>query len=449
MYILMAFIAALSGILFGYDTGVMSGAILFIEIEFPLSAGMNGIVMGGVLFGALLGAIASGRLTDMFGRKRVLVVVACIFIFGSIVTAIAPSIAYLIVGRIVVGLAIGIASYTAPLYISEISPHKQRGALVALNQLAISIGVLLSYIVDYGFAYYEAWRWMLGLGAVPGFFLLLGMIYLPDSPRWLLSKGHEKLAHAVLKKIRGPKERIDKEFDAIKKTIQTGSSDWTFIFSHHVRPVLWIGFGLAFIQQLTGINTILYYAPSILQMAGFGSSITSILATMGIGAVFVIFTIASLPLIDFLGRRPLLISGLIGMAGSLGTLVYLFRLGNQIDPLLHWLALVSMLVYIACFAFSLGPIVWLMIAEIYPLKVRGAGASLATCMNWASNLLVTATFLKLVQMLGISGTFCLYMIFSILSILFIFFLVPETKGVTLEKIEANLFSGKQWRKLGK
>ena len=449
MYIVMAFIAALSGILFGYDTGVMSGAILFIEKEFPLSAGMNGIVMGAVLFGALFGAIVSGRLTDMFGRKKLLLVVACIFIFGSIITAIAPSIPYLIVGRIVVGLAIGIASYTAPLYISEISPHKQRGALVALNQLAISVGILLSYIVDYGFAYHEAWRWMLGLGAVPGLFLFLGMLYLPDSPRWILSKGHEKLARSVLQKIRGPKEPIDKEFEAIKKTIQVGPADWTFIFSHHVRPVLWIGFALAFIQQVTGINTILYYAPSILEMSGFGSSVTAILATMGIGAIFVIFTIASLPLIDFLGRRPLLISGLIGMALSLGALVYLFRLGGQVDPSLHWLALISMLVYIACFAFSLGPIMWLMIAEIYPLKVRGVGASLATCMNWASNLLVTATFLKLVQILGASGTFSLYMAFSILSILFIFFLVPETKGVTLEKIEENLFSGKQWRKLGK
>jgi sugar porter (SP) family MFS transporter len=449
MYILMAFIAALSGILFGYDTGVMSGAILFIEQEFPLSAGMNGIVMGAVLLGALLGAIFSGRLTDMFGRKKLLLVVACIFILGSIMTAIAPSIPYLIAGRIVVGLAIGIASYTAPLYISEISPHKQRGALVALNQLAVTIGILLSYVVDYGFAYHESWRWMLGLGALPGFLLLVGMLYLPDSPRWLLSKGHKKLAHAVLRKIRGPHESIDKEFEAIKKTIQVGPSDWRFVFSHHVRPVLWIGFGLAFIQQVTGINTILYYAPSILQMAGFGSSATSILATMGIGAILVVVTIISLPLIDFLGRRPLLLSGLIGMSVSLGALVYLFRDGTQIDPSLHWLALISMIGYISCFSFSLGPIMWLMIAEIYPLKVRGAGASLATCMNWASNLLVTVTFLKLVQVLGISWTFGLYMVFSLLSLLFVYFLVPETKGVTLEQIEANLFSGKQWRKLGK
>jgi MFS family permease len=170
---------------------------------------------------------------------------------------------------------------------------------------------------------------------------------------------------------------------------------------------------------------------------------------MGIGAIFVLFTIISLPLIDWLGRRPLLIAGLVGMTFSLGALAWLFSHSNGIDPSLHWLALVSMLLYIACFAFSLGPIMWLMIAEIYPLKVRGVGASLATCVNWASNLLVTATFLKLVQIIGASGTFTVYMVFSILSIIFIYFLVPETKGISLEEIEENLFSGKGWRKLGK
>lgn len=449
MYIVMAFIAALSGVLFGYDTGVMSGAILFIEKEFPLTAGMNGLVMGAVLLGALLGAIVSGRLTDLFGRKKLLLAVAVIFILGSIGTAIAPSIPSLALGRIVVGLAIGIASYTAPLYISEISPFQQRGALVALNQLAVTVGILLSYIVDYAFAYSERWRWMLGLGAVPGLLLFLGMLYLPDSPRWLLSRGYDAKARSVLQRIRGRKENINKEFQAIKKTIEVECTDWTFVFSHRVRPVLWIGFGLAFIQQVTGINTILYYAPSILQMAGFGSSATSILATMGIGAILVLVTVIALPLIDFVGRRPLLIAGLIGMGISLGVLAFLFRLGTAIPDALHWLALISMLVYIASFSFSLGPIMWLMIAEIYPLRVRGVGASLATCMNWASNLLVTVTFLKLVEIIGASGTFGLYMFCCIVSLAFVYWLVPETKGITLEQIEANLFSGKRWRNLGK
>ncbi len=448
-YLIIAMIAALSGILFGYDTGVMSGAILFITKDYPLTAGMNGIVMGAVLFGALMGAISSGRLTDYFGRKKLLLLVAVIFMLASLATAIAQSIPELIVGRIFVGIAIGIASYTAPLYISEIAPHKHRGALVALNQLAISIGILLSYIVDYACAYYEAWRWMLGLGFVPGFFLFVGMLFLPDSPRWILSKGNESKARHVLQRVRGSKVEIDNEIDAIKLTLKKETSNWKLIFSKSVRPVLWIGFALAFIQQVTGINTILYYAPTILEMAGFGSSTVSILASMGIGGIFVIFTIISLPLIDWIGRRPLLIAGLIGMTIGLGSLAWVFRDSTNIEPTLHWIALLSMFLYIACFAFSLGPIMWLMIAEIYPLRVRGIGASFATCVNWASNLLVTATFLKLVQFMGAGGTFFTYMIFSILSIIFIYYLVPETKGVTLEEIEENLFSGKRWRKLGK
>ncbi len=448
-YLLMALVAALSGILFGYDTGVMSGAILFIVKDYPLTAGENGIVMGAVLFGALAGAIFSGRLTDVFGRKKLLLVVACIFMVGSLATAVARSVEELIAGRIAVGVAIGIASYTAPLYISEISPHKQRGALVALNQLAISIGILISYIVDYCFAYTENWRWMLGLGFVPGLFLFVGMLSLPDSPRWLLSKGHLGQARRVLQKIRGSKAEIDGELEAIQLTLKKESAKWTDVFSKTVRPVLWIGFALAFIQQVTGINTILYYAPSILEMSGFGSSTTAILATMGIGAIFVLFTVISLPLIDWLGRRPLLIAGLIGMGVGLAAMAWLFSKSTELDPSLHWIALISMLLYIACFAFSLGPIMWLMIAEIYPLKVRGIGASLATCVNWASNLLVTATFLKLVQLIGAAGTFSVYFVFSILSIFFIYYFVPETKGVSLEEIEENLYSGKGWRKLGR
>lgn len=449
-YILTAFVAALSGILFGYDTGVMSGAILFITKEYTLTAGMNGILMGAVLLGALLGAIVSGRITDRFGQKRLLITVALIFTFGALWTALAQSIPELIICRIVVGSAIGVASYVGPLYISEISPAKYRGALVALNQLAISIGILISYIVDYYASFYEAWRWMLGLGAIPGFFLFLGMLYLPDSPRWVLSKGREEKARRILQKVRGPQTHIDAEIEAIKGVIKNeGRVSWKTVFSKIVRPVLWIGFALAFIQQVTGINTILYYAPTILKMAGFGTSTTSILATMGIGAVFVIFTLVSLPLIDRLGRRPLMIAGLIGMGLGLGILAYLFQESDRIDPSLHWLALSSMLLYIACFAFSLGPVMWVMIAEIYPLKVRGVGASLATCMNWASNLLVTATFLEMIKGIGARGTFSIYLIFCLLSIIFIYFLVPETKGVSLEQIEENLYAGKPWRKLGR
>ncbi|HSX11806.1 MAG TPA: sugar porter family MFS transporter [Chlamydiales bacterium] len=446
--LIVALVAAISGILFGYDTGVMSGAILFIAEDFVLTPGVNGIVMGSVLFGALAGAIFSGRATDYFGRRKLLLIVAFIFMFGALGTAIAPSIPLLTIGRIVVGIAIGVASYVGPLYISEMAPQKHRGALVALNQLAITAGILLSYIVDYYFSFTSNWRWMLGFGVIPGILLFLGMLYLPESPRWLLSHGEEEQARKNLLPIRGSEENVEREIANIKVTLKKEAANWKIIFSKLVRPVLWIGFGLAFIQQVTGINTILYYAPTILKMAGFGSASVSILATMGIGAVMFVFTIVSLPLIDRWGRRPLLLAGLIGMGLSLGVLAFLFESSSGIPASMEWTGLVTMLVYIACFSFSLGPIMWLMIAEIYPLQVRGIGASLATCANWCSNLLVTATFLKMVEWIGARGTFSLYAACCLLSIAFVYFLVPETKGASLEMIEENLFAGKPWRELG-
>lgn len=445
---MIAFTAALAGILFGYDTGVMSGAILFIAQEFGLSSGMNGIVVGAVLFGAFLGAIVTGHLTDYFGRKRLLIGVAIIFIVGSIETSLAPNIPWLIAGRVFIGIAIGIASYTAPLYISEISPVKHRGALVSLNQLAISIGILGSYVVDYYASMHGGWREMLAIGVVPALLLLIGMFFLPESPRWVLSKGFEDEARLILRKIRGPHANTDKEFHDIEEIVEDRLGTWKMLISKRVRPVLWIGFGLAIIQQVTGINTILYYAPTILKMSGFESATAAILATMGVGVIFVLFTIVALPLIDKWGRRPLLLTGLIGMAAALGFMALIFRMSSE-APSLHWLALLSMVIYIACFAFSLGPIMWLMFSEIYPLKIRGLGASLATCMNWASNLLVTATFLKLVDIIGESGTFSIYMMFSFLSLFFVYFCVPETKGISLEQIEKNLLAGKKWRKLGR
>lgn len=448
--IYIAFTAALAGILFGYDTGVMSGAILFIDEEFGLTAAANGAVVGAVLLGAFLGAIISGWAADYLGRKKLLIITACAFIIGSVETAQSPSIYWLTGGRIFIGMAIGIASYTAPLYISEISPSKHRGALVSLNQLAISIGILISYIVNYCCASYAVegeWRWMLGLGVVPAVMLLAGMAYLPCSPRWMLSKGNEAEARRVLRKIRGGDAEVNNEIDEIKRTLNDNVKDWKVLFSARVRPALWIGFGLAIIQQITGINTILYYAPTIFKMSGFETHSAAILATMGIGAVFVAFTLISLRLIDTLGRRPLLLAGLTGMIIGLAFLSWVFN--SAASESLHVLTVGSMLLYIASFAMSLGPVVWLMISEIYPLRVRGVGASLATCVNWMSNLLVTATFLLLIELVDASGTFMLYLALSVLSLFFVYYLVPETKDVSLEEIEANLMAGKPWRELGK
>lgn len=446
-FIVIAAIAALSGILFGYDTGVVSGAILFINDEFHLSPQANGLVVSAVLLGALLGAALSGRLADSMGRKRLLIIDALIFIAGTLATAVGPTITFIIGGRIIVGLAIGLASYVAPLYISEIAPAHYRGALVSLNQLAITLGILLSYLVDYYFAPQGQWRLMFAAGALPALVFFCGLFYLPDSPRFMAAKGQMKSALATLIRIHGNKDQAEQELNAIQVSLHQQHDDWRLLFSPAIRSTLLIGIGLAVLQQITGINTIIYYAPTIFRMAGFESATSAIMATMGVGVVFVLFTLIALPLIDTLGRRPLLLAGLLGMAVSLCALSWAFHQSADI-ALLKWVTMASMLVYIACFGFSLGPIVWLMIAEIYPLKVRGLGSSLATAANWGSNMFVALTFLSLVQALGASATFMIYFVISVAGLFFIYFLVPETKNITLEQIEARLQAGLSFRKLG-
>lgn len=448
-YIVIATLAAFAGILFGYDTGVVSGAILFINDEFNLSAQSNGLVVSSVLLGALLGAVFSGRLADHLGRKKLLLLDALIFIFGTIATAISGTISLIIAGRIVVGIAIGIASYVAPLYISEISPAKYRGGLVSLNQLAITMGILISYIVDYYFAPHAQWRWMFAVGVLPAVIFFIGMLFLPDSPRWIAGKGHAQKALLILQKIYNDKNLAQAELIAIQKTMkQQENGGWRLLFSPFIRSTLTIGIGLAILQQVTGINTIIYYAPTIFKMAGFASAASAILATMGVGVVFVVSTIIALPLMDTLGRRPLLLIGLAGMAMSLLALSIAFKSPDHAETL-KWVSMSSMVIYIACFGFSLGPIMWLMISEIYPLKVRGLGSSLATAANWGSNMLVAYTFLSMVQFLGASGTFLIYFLISLLGLAFIYLLVPETKHITLEQIETSLQSGFTFRKLGR
>lgn len=445
-FVITSMIAALSGILFGYDTGVISGAILFINDQFHLSPQMNGLVVGAVLLGALIGAIVSGRLTDKLGRRTLLISDAVIFIVGTLATTVASDIHTLMLGRFVVGIAIGIASYVAPLYISEIAPIRYRGALVSCNQLAITIGIFLSYVVDYSFAETANWRGMFLAGIIPAGCLLIGMLALPESPRWMIANGHKARALDTLKRLRNTEHDAHREFEQIEETLKHPKGSWGVLFNKVIRPTLLIGVGLAILQQVSGINTILYYAPTIFKIAGFKNATTAILATMGVGFVFVLFTVIALPFIDRWGRRPLLFTGMIAMTISLGFLAYAFH--SQDLAFIKWMALAAIFVYIAGFAISLGPIMWLMISEIYPLKVRGLGSSVATAANWGSNMIVAVTFLTLIEYLGASGTFILYFVISIIGLWFVKAYVPETRGVSLEQIEDHLYQGKPCRQLG-
>ena len=434
VYFAAAF-AALGGLLFGYDTGVISGAELFLKNDFTLSTFALEVIVSGVLAGAAVGAMLGGRLADLFGRRRLLIVTAIIFGVGAIVCAAATSPVILIVGRIIVGLGIGLASGTVPVYISEVSPADARGWQVSLFQLAVTVGILAAYVVDYAFAAIQGWRWMFGLAVIPAAIFGLGMLFLPESPRWLASRGHHDRARAMLARVRGTPD-VDAELQEIESSLATAMEHGRLadLLAPSVRPALVVGIGLAVFQQVTGINTVIYYAPLIIQSAGISSASGAILATAGIGVVNVLMTVVAMWLIDRVGRRPLLLVGIAGMVATLGLLGLVFHMSEKSGALV-WIAVISMMAYVASFAISLGPIFWLLISEIYPLKIRSSSEGLAAAFNWGSNLLVSLTFLTLLQMIGAASTFWLYGLFAVAAWIFSYFRVPETKGRTLEEIE--------------
>jgi MFS transporter, SP family, galactose:H+ symporter len=435
----IAGIAALGGLLFGYDTGVISAALLFIREVFVLSPTMQGILVAIVLAGAAIGAGFAGNLSDRFGRRRVILAAALLFVVGALLSALATILTVLLIGRFLVGLAIGVASMLTPLYLAEISPARDRGAVVSLNQLCITIGILVSYFVGFALANVTGgWRWMLGIGVLPGVILAIGMLILPESPRWLGGHGRIEDAGAVLKNLRGGAD-ISEELNALRTDIAREGQQLAKggeLLSRRLRRPLAIGIGLAMFQQITGINTVIYFAPTIFQTAGLSSAATSILATAGVGVVNVVMTIVSIRLIDRLGRRQLLFWSLVGMAVTLLVLAGAFYVG--VSGGLAWIAVASVAAYVGFFAIGLGPVFWLLIAEIFPLALRGRAMSLATIANWGFNLVVSVTFLDLVAAVGNASAFLLYAVFSVVAFVFVVVMVPETKGHSLEEIELQL-----------
>jgi len=437
---LAAAISALGGMLFGYDIGVISGAILFIQKEFSLSPGAEEIVVSSVLLGSLVGALGGGMLADRWGRRKLLIVTAMVFALGAVGAALAPDTAWLIAARIVAGAAIGVASFVAPLYISEIAPVAIRGKLVSINQVALTSGIVISYLIDYAFAASQSWRWMFALAVIPATAFGIGLMFIPDSPRWLVGRGKTDQARAVLNRIRDPGE-VEGELTEISHSAAQQKAHWSELLSPLLRPAMIVGVGLAVAQQITGINTVIYYAPTILKFAGLSSASVAILASVGVGIVNVVFTLVAMQLIDRVGRRPLLLASLAGMAFSLFVLGLAFSL-PRLSGSLGWIAVASLMAYVGSFALGLGPVFWLMLSEIYPLRIRGRAMSVGTTANWSANLLVALSFLTLTQVFGKSITFWLYGAVSIGAWLFAYFLVPETKGKTLEEIETQLRSTK-------
>ena len=438
-------VAALGGMLFGYDIGVISGAILFIKKAFSLSPGGEELVVSSVLLGSLVGAAAGGTLADRIGRRKLSIATAVVFGAAAIGAALAPSVVWFVIARLVAGLAIGIASFVGPLYISEIAPETVRGKLVSINQVALTSGIVISYLIDYAFSGNQSWRWMFALAAVPATVFAVGLMLVPDSPRWLAARGHLDQARDVLGRIRSPAQAAV-EIKVIQHSVAQQQGHWSELLSPLLRPALVVGVGLAIAQQITGINTIIYYAPTIFRFAGFASASAAILASVGIGVVNVIFTIVAMQLIDKVGRRPLLLVSLAGMTLGLAVLGLAFMV-PQLGSTLGWIAVASLTIYVGSFAVGLGPVFWLMLSEIYPLGIRGRAMSVGTLANWAANLIVALSFLTLTHVLGKPATFWLYGAISVASWFFAFFVVPETKGKTLEQIESHWRAGKHPRQL--
>ena len=448
---IVAIIASLGGLLSGYDTGVISGALLFINETWDLSESLQGIVVSSVLIGAVIGAATNGILADIFGRKKVIIATAIIFILGSILCGFAPNVYVLIISRIFVGLAVGIVNFVIPLYLSEISPKAIRGTLVSLYQWAITAGILFSYFINAAFAQAVFnWRWMLLAGVLPGVILLVGMCFMSDTPRWLISKGKDDAAQKVLKKIE-PDVDIENEVKEIKRTLKLNdrTSGEKFKFRKWMIMPFVVGIGIMFAQICTGINTIIYYAPTIFKVAGFDSNLNAIYATTGIGVVNFLMTIVAIFFTDRLGRKPLLYFGLTGVMLSLAALGCAFAFESALGSNLKYVAVGSLVTYIICFAMSLGPIGWIIVSEVFPLKIRGIAMSICTVSNFAFNFFVVGSFPILIHKIGGAYTFWGFAIVSFLCILFVYFFVPETKGISLEQIESNWIHGVNPRNFNK
>jgi sugar porter (SP) family MFS transporter len=433
--ILLATIAAISGFLFGFDTAVINGVLLFFRKQFALTSLQTEIAASSLLLGCLVGAASASLLGDRYGRKKSLILAALLFAVSALGSASANSVNVFAMARLAGGLAIGLASALTPVYIAEIAPAKNRGKLVSLNQLAIVIGILFAYLVNWELAKLGAssWRWMLATAAVPSLGFFLGLLVIPESPRWLIARGKRAEGERTLARIFGATAARE-QVDAVERAISTEQGSWSEVFEPEMRARLAVAIALAVFSQITGINTVLYYGSIIVSEHFSGQSAGSALAAnVIIGGINLIFTIVSMMFLDRWGRRAILMTASGGMAVALAALVISFQLPG-VSPIV---LLVEILVYVAFFAFGMGPGVWLYMSEIFPTKVRGRAASLATSALWTGTLVVTFTFLSLVKTVGIGGTFAIYSAFSALCCAYIWKYVPETRGRTLEEIQEH------------
>lgn len=446
--IMTCVIAALAGLLFGLDIGVISGALPFISKQFHVSDRIQEWIVSSMMVGAALGALLSGWMAKRIGRKFSLMIGAALFAAASILCALAADPEWLIVGRVLLGVAVGIASFTAPLYLSEVAPRTMRGSMISLHQLMVTVGILVAFLSNTAFSSTGNWRWMLGVIALPALVMLAGLLLLPQSPRWLMSVGREKEAQTVLKQLRADTSEVEVEVQEIRDQLKISQEGWGLFRSNpNFRRSVWLGVSLQIMQQLTGINVVMYYAPRIFGLAGYGSEHDQLWGTVIVGAVNVAATFIAIGLVDRWGRKPILITGFSVMAASLAALGGLLQAGIS-SSTSQILAVTALVIFIAGFAMSAGPMIWILCAEIQPIKGRDFGISASTFVNWVANTVAGATFLTLLNTIGHAPTFWLYGAMNAFFIIVTLRFVPETRSTSLEQIERNLMAGKPLRQLG-
>lgn len=440
-------ISTLGGLLFGYDTGVISGALLYMNDSLNMTAVEEATVVSALLFpGAAVGALTGGRLADKLGRRGSLLVCALLFLFGAIGCAIAPNVPFMIAARILLGLGVGAAAVTCPLYLAEMAPARLRGRMVTINELMIVTGQMLAFainaLLDALIHDTEVWRTMLGIASLPALALLAGMLLLPESPRWYAIRGRLEDSRRVLNLSRTPEEAAA-EFEEIALAAQTAKEErghaWQDLKNNPwMRRLLWIGIGLATVQQATGINTVNYYAPTILEKSGLGVS-ASLVATIGVGVTSVLMTILGIWLLGFIGRRKMLVIGFSGVVGSQALLAIVFLLPQS--DLASYIILAAMMLFVAFVQCFIGTCVWLLLSEMFPLAIRGFAMGIAVFVLWTVNAAISFLFPIVVNALGSTGTFGLFVLVNIASLVFVAKFVPETKGHSLEDLEAHFRDG--------
>jgi sugar porter (SP) family MFS transporter len=438
---LVASIAAIGGMLFGYDIGVISGAENLLKSQWNLSAGTEELAVSAVLIGSIIGGIFGGKLADKISRRYALLGLAVLYSVGAVATALSPGLVWFVIFRIGVGIAVGASSMIVPTYIAELVPREIRGGLVILQQLAISGGIFLSYVLDYIFFETGAgWRPMFAAAVIPGVALGIGMYFMSHTPRWLAMQGRWDEAEQVMERVNP--EASEEEMELLKEDLEeTRRGSFRELLSPGMRGALIAGVGLAILQQFVGPNTVLFYGPTIFGYAGISAGSGGLLAEICVGAVLFIFVLPTIGLVDAVGRKTLFYIGLTGMGSMLVLLGLAFHFGAS-----SWGigVLVILLIYIGCYSLSISPLFWLMTAELFPNRLRASGASCATVANWSANLLITLTFLTAVDALGKDIVFWIYAAFAAVGILFVRFLVPETKDRPLEDIDDYWTNGRQW-----